>query len=218
MIRLGEDGENIYLVGAPGLDGLKELAVLDRFELCRRVGFKASSPVGLFVFHPVLHEAQQVETQVSIILEELLATGLQILALMPNSDAGSDAVRSVLTRFSSNDALVVETHLPRSEFVSWMASSDVMIGNSSSGIIEAATFGTPVVNIGSRQNLRERNQNIIDVPPLPNQVCAALRDALASGAYPCSNIYGDGQAGKRILELLAGLDLSSLPPFKCNAY
>lgn len=218
LIRMGEEGDTIHIVGAPGLDGLVELATLDRAELCRRVGFDAASPLALLVYHPVLHEAAAAATQVSDVVEAALACGLQVLALMPNSDAGSDAVRETLLELRRDGRIVLRTHLKRPEFVSWMAAVDVMLGNSSSGIIEAASFGTPVVNVGSRQNLRERNVNVTDVLPRAGEVRAGLEAALKHGRYPRLNIYGDGRAAGRIVELLATTDWSSDRLVKYNAY
>lgn len=218
LIRMGEEGDTIHVVGAPGLDGLVELATLDRAELCEHVGFDARRPVALLVYHPVLNEAHEASDQVIDLVEAALTSGFQVLALMPNSDAGSDAVRDVLTQARREGRIVLQTHLKRAEFVSWMAAADVMLGNSSSGIIEAASFGTPVVNVGTRQNLRERNVNVIDVPVRSSEIHAALEAALKHGRYPRSNLYGDGRAGGCIVELLATTDWSSRRQSKCNAY
>lgn len=218
LVRMGEDGDTVHVVGAPGLDGLTDLATLGRAGLCRSVGFDPDRPLALLVYHPVLHEVDEASGQVSGLVEAALACGLQVLALMPNSDAGSDVVRESLTQASLNGRIVLETHLKRPEFVSWMASADVMLGNSSSGIIEAASFGTPVVNVGSRQNLRERNVNVTDVPARAGEIRAALKAALKHGRYPLFNLYGDGRSGGRIVELLATTDWSSRRLAKCNAY
>jgi GDP/UDP-N,N'-diacetylbacillosamine 2-epimerase (hydrolysing) len=161
---------------------------------------------------------EEASGQVSEVIEAALACGLQIVAVMPNSDAGSDAVRDVLAQASHKGDLVLKKHLNRSEFVAWMAAVDVMLGNSSSGIIEAASFGTPVVNVGSRQNLRERNANVLDVLVHPLNLRSALKASLKNGFYPRRNLYGDGQAGRRIVELLASTDWKSICLAKCNAY
>lgn len=218
LVRMGEDGDTVLVVGAPGLDGLIDLATLDRTGLCRSVGFDPGRPLALLVYHPVLHEVEEASSQVSGLVEAALASGLQVLALMPNSDAGSDAVRETLKQARRDGRIALQTHLKRPEFVSWMAAADVMLGNSSSGIIEAASFGTPVVNVGSRQNLRERNVNVIDVPARAGEVRAALDAVLKHGRYPRSNLYGDGRSGGRIVELLATTDWSSRRLAKCNAY
>jgi GDP/UDP-N,N'-diacetylbacillosamine 2-epimerase (hydrolysing) len=108
--------------------------------------------------------------------------------------------------------------MPREEFVSWMATCNVMVGNSSSGIIEAASFGTPVVNIGTRQNLRIRNANVIDAAVCADEIGAALDKALSHGRYPAVNVYGDGRAGPRIVARLLTVDLAGNVLMKSNTY
>jgi GDP/UDP-N,N'-diacetylbacillosamine 2-epimerase (hydrolysing) len=184
--------------------------------MCQEVGFDASRPIGLFVFHPVLQEAHDASRQVREAL--LAADEIQVLALMPNSDAGGEDVRKELIAAASSGRVILRTHLRREDYVSWLACCDVLFGNSSSGIIEAATFGTPVVNIGTRQNFRERNSNVKDVPATMKEIKAALAGALANGRYAPTNVYGDGQAGRRIVELLATSAVTSELMAKCNAY
>ena len=216
LIRMGERCDSVYVVGAPGVDGLVDAPRSGRESLCLQVGFDPGRPVGLLVFHPVLQESSDAAHQVRDVLDA--AAGMQILALMPNSDAGSEDVRQVLSSAAEQGQIVLKTHLRRDEYIDWLATCDVLIGNSSSGIIEAASFGTPVVNIGTRQNLRERNINVTDVPVDTNAIRAALNGALHHGRYPPFNVYGDGQAGDRIVELLATTVITPALLAKCNAY
>jgi GDP/UDP-N,N'-diacetylbacillosamine 2-epimerase (hydrolysing) len=219
LVRMGETPQQVLVTGAPGLDGLTELASRDRAMLCESVGFDVARLVALMVFHPVLQEALQAGTQASAILDALLGGGMQVLALMPNADAGGDAVRAILAAYAERHPDVrVLTHLPRSNFVSWMAAADLMVGNSSSGIIEAASFGTPVINVGLRQNLRERNANVTDVPADSQVLAKVVREVLMRGRYVPANVYGDGHAGKRIVELLATFHVTSEILIKTNAY
>lgn len=216
LVRMGERGEMVHVVGAPGVDGLIEAPRPDRATLCREAGFDSARPVGLLVFHPVLQEADDAARQVRDVVGA--AEGLQVLALMPNSDAGSEAVRNELSEAAASGRVTLRTHLRRDEYIGWLAGCDVLFGNSSSGIIEAASFGTPVVNIGTRQNLRERNANVTDVPAEAGAVRTALAAALAHGRFTPANVYGDGQAGHRIVELLATTPITSALMAKCNAY
>lgn len=208
LVRMGERADHVFVTGAPGLDGLGELADIGRDELCACVGFDPAAPVGLMVYHPVLQEVDAAEEQARALVDACLTRQLQLVALMPNSDAGSAGVRRVLEAQASHPRFRVRIHLPRREFVSWMAACDLMIGNSSSGIIEAASFGTPVVNVGNRQNLRERNANVFDAAACGGALVAAIDRALAHGRFPVRNVYGDGQAGRRIVEQLLAADLS----------
>jgi GDP/UDP-N,N'-diacetylbacillosamine 2-epimerase (hydrolysing) len=112
----------------------------------------------------------------------------------------------------------VITHMPRPTFLSWMAAADFMIGNSSAGIIEAASFGLPVINVGSRQNLRERNANVVDVEARPAVLDEVVDRVLAKGRFAPQNVYGDGKAAARIVELLKTLPLDPSVLSKVNAY
>ncbi len=218
LIRMGERADRITVVGAPGLDGLASMVVRNRADLCAQEGLVADRPLALLVFHPVLQESALAGEQMRLIAQTLLDTGHQVLALMPNADAGSAEVRSALQSFAVAGRFVVKTHLPRPEFVAWMAAADLMIGNSSSGIIEAASFGTPVINLGSRQHMRERNANVQDAPVEAAALLTALAAVPGRAVPPYVNVYGDGQAGPRIVDFLASVPLTPDLLDKCNAY
>lgn len=216
LARMGERDDMIFAVGAPGLVGLTELARRGRAELMAEAGFDPARPVALFVYHPVLQEGEAAGATAEAILDTLAARGFQTLVLKPNSDGGSQHIRAVLDRRAGSPGLKVLTHLERPLFVNWMAIADVMIGNSSAGIIEAASFGTPVVNVGARQTLRERNANVVDVGNGADEIGLAL-DRIGGKRVDRANIYGDGTADVRIAELLATLPLHGLTE-KCNVY
>jgi GDP/UDP-N,N'-diacetylbacillosamine 2-epimerase (hydrolysing) len=218
LVRMGETPEHIWVTGAPGLDGLRELASIPREALLAGVGIAPGERVALLVFHPVLQEAASAGAQAQAVLDSLQVQGLRVVALLPNADAGSDAIRQVLIERQQAGQLHLATHFPRREFVSWMAAADLMVGNSSAGIIEAASFGTPVVNIGLRQNLRERNANVIDCAAEPAAITQALVRALQHGRFPIENVYGDGATAPRILQRLAMQPLDAQLLLKTNAY
>jgi len=166
LIRMGEQPQHVFVTGAPGLDDLSE-SHIPRKELCATQGLDAARPIALVIFHPVLQEAAEAGAQTTELLEGVLAAGCQALCFAPNSDAGNPAVRAALERYASRQGVKRVTHMERKDYVSWMAAADVMAGNSSSGIIEAASLGLPVVNVGSRQNARERSVRSLpqDEPP-----------------------------------------------------
>lgn len=217
LVRMGERSDCIFITGAPGLVGLTALATIDRAALCQKAGFDANGKLALFVYHPVLQEADTAGKEAAALLDASLEQGFQVMALMPNSDAGSANVRQVLTDRADHRHLRLATHLNRTEYVSWMAACDVMVGNSSSGIIEAASFGTPVLNVGTRQNLRYRNRNIIDLVDLSG-VDEALRDLYSQGHHKPTNVYGNGSSAAMIVDLLETCDLSPVLLNKVNSY
>jgi GDP/UDP-N,N'-diacetylbacillosamine 2-epimerase (hydrolysing) len=218
LIRMGERPDMVFVTGAPGLDGIEALADTGRANLCAEAGLDPGRPVALMVYHPVLQEAATAAGGAEHILDALAARKVQAIVLKPNSDAGNDGIRRVLDARTNTPGIKVVTHFPRNRFISWLAAADLMIGNSSAGIIEAASFGTPVINVGSRQNLRQRNANVHDVPVEPADIATAVEKVLAGGRHAAGNVYGDGNAASRIVGFLTTLPLDASVLFKTNAY
>ena len=202
LVSLGEVPANIHVTGAPGLEGIKEQASLSRSDLISKFSLIANTPICLLLFHPVVQESSSAGIQIKIILEALSRKSeLQIIGILPNSDAGSEPIRQEMNA-SKNLKLQTYSNLSRNEFLSLMKEADFMIGNSSSGIIEAGSFGTPVINIGNRQKLRQRNINVVDVNLDSDEIYEKIEMVLNNGKHPAKNIYGDGNTGKRILNIL----------------
>lgn len=218
LTRMGEHSEMVHVVGAPGLDGLEADAIFSVHQCRTSFGLDPDAPIALLVFHPVVQEASEGGRYLRAILSVLREKAIQSVIVRPNADAGATDILAVLDEEGDSDDVQVITHMPRGEFVSWMRAADFMIGNSSAGIIEAASFGTPVINIGSRQNLRERNANVIDIAPEASAIADAVDRALDIGRFAPQNIYGDGQAAGRIADLLATLPVGSQILDKCCAY
>jgi GDP/UDP-N,N'-diacetylbacillosamine 2-epimerase (hydrolysing) len=218
LLRMGEVPDHVFVTGAPGLDGIVQGAEIRRADLVASQRFDPSRPIALFVFHPVVQEAAGGGVIATMLLDRLLSAGLQVLALRPNSDAGSAEICAALDGHASHVDIRVVTHLARNEFLSWLATADVMVGNSSAGIIEAASFGLPVVNVGSRQNLRERNPNVFDADPRSEALDAALALVMRQGRMAERNVYGDGQTAPRIVSLLRTVPLDASILAKSNAY
>lgn len=215
--RMGERPDTIFVVGAPGLVGLLDAATQTRAALAAAAGLDPARRIALLVYHPVLQEAGSAGAVATAILETLRRHDVQTMALRPNSDSGSSQICAALETWVGRAGFALVTHLPRDRFVSWMAAADVMVGNSSAGIIEAATFGTPVINVGPRQNKRERNANVLDAASSADDVSRALVTALERGRFPAGNVYGDGESDSRIAALLASTPLAGLT-HKSNVY
>lgn len=216
--QMGERADRIFVCGAPGLDGLVAMAGKDRTRLFAEAGLDPSLRVALVVYHPVVQEQASAYDDTTTILQAILDKGFQAVVVEPNSDAGADAVRAALAQFRDDARLRIVPHLARPDFISWMASCDVMVGNSSSGIIEAASFGTPVINIGSRQNLRLRNSNVVDIACERTALEKALGNAERHPGHGAINLYGDGNAGPRIVDALSSVPLDATLLSKVNSY
>ncbi|RYX97706.1 MAG: UDP-N-acetylglucosamine 2-epimerase (hydrolyzing) [Comamonadaceae bacterium] len=221
LLRMGESESRIVVTGAPGLDGLHELVCGPRKTpdgLRATLGLPPQMPFVLALFHPVVQQACDAYAQTVEILVALQKAGLPVVWPEPNADAGSLDILRAMGDVPLPQGSVRARHLPRDVFCAAMKHCAVMVGNSSSGIIEAASFGTPVVNVGDRQRLRERNDNVEDTPADRELVHAAIAKALRHGKWPCDNRYGDGRAGERIAAQLASLLLDRSVLEKTNTY
>jgi GDP/UDP-N,N'-diacetylbacillosamine 2-epimerase (hydrolysing) len=218
LIRMGEMPGHVFVTGAPGLDGLVELASGSREDALLALQMPSDKPFVLALFHPVVQQSGSAHSQTVAMLVALAHLGLPVLWLEPNADAGSLEVLRALGEVVLPAGSRRVQHLSRGLFASAMRHCAVMVGNSSAGIIEAATFGTPVVNVGDRQRLRERNAYVADVAPVLEDIMAALMAALSQGHGPCENLYGDGHAGERIVQHLANLPMDPCFLEKFNAY
>ncbi|SCC93105.1 UDP-N,N'-diacetylbacillosamine 2-epimerase (hydrolyzing) [Thiomonas sp. X19] len=221
LIAMGEEPRRVHVVGAPGLDDLGAALTAPRASALDALGLKAGRPYALVVFHPVVQEAEDAAQQTGALLEGLRAAGagtdFDVIWLAPNADAGSGHIVQALEA-QRWPGLKRITHLPRPAYLAALRHAAVLVGNSSSGIIEAASFGTPAVNVGTRQNLRERNANTADVPVEAASIATAVRTSITHGPWPPHNVYGDGQTAARIAHLLATLPLSADLLHKVNRY
>lgn len=217
LLRMGELVDRVFVTGAPGLDGLTDSVRWSREELAAEEGLDPGQPIALMVFHPVVQDASQAGEQVASILGVLREAGFQVVCLRPNSDAGSSEILQRLEKELS-PRFRLHTHLARERFVSWMSAADLMIGNSSSGIIEAPSLGIPVINVGDRQAMRERCANVIDADYTAAALRSAVELARQRGRRPVENVYGDGRAGERIVALVASIPLHASLLKKVNVY
>jgi GDP/UDP-N,N'-diacetylbacillosamine 2-epimerase (hydrolysing) len=216
---MGEWPSRICITGAPGLDGILDEAGLMSADDCRlALGLPACQPFVLALFHPVVQQSRDAYVQTSNLLAALHQLGLPVVWPEPNSDAGSAQIVEALDDKGLPPGSHRQKHLDRPLFCAAMKHCAAMVGNSSAGIIEAASFGTPVINVGDRQRLRERNGNVVDVTADATAIHDAAKNAILRGKWPASNKYGDGAAGPRIVEMLQGLSLERSVLEKINCY
>lgn len=205
--RMGERDESIFVIGAPGLVGVAGRAARDRVATARSVGLDANRPIALVVFHPVVQEAALAAVQFATLVAAIRSKGFQMVLFRPNSDAGGRRIDSVIDGLEGQSDIRVVTHLERDAYLDILQNADLMIGNSSSGIIESASFAVPCVNVGSRQNGRLRNANTIDCDTF---TVPALSEAITrsqSLERRGENLYGAGDTDRRLLDLIDRLDL-----------
>ena len=207
--NLGEEESRIHMVGAPGLDGIVHTQKLRKAELEKYLNLDLSKPTALVIQHSVSAEMELAAAQMQATLEAVQEAGLQAVIIYPNTDAGGRKIIEVIEKYRTNPSFSIHKNIPHEQFISAMSHVGVMVGNSSSGIIEAASFGLPVVNIGSRQDGRERAANVIDVGHSKEEIKNGIRTALAykHEQKSWSNPYGDGNAAERIVQILSSLEI-----------
>jgi UDP-hydrolysing UDP-N-acetyl-D-glucosamine 2-epimerase len=215
IIKLGEPPETVHLVGCPRIDLVADILRktgngIDEHLFDLGVGSKLdlSQPFILVSQHPVTTEYGEGERQIAATLEAVRETGIPAIVLWPNADAGSeDIARGIrkLRERHEDEKMHFFKNLPTATYVQLMARTACLVGNSSSGIREGAYIGTPVVNVGTRQIMRERGQNVIEVPHEKDAILGAIRQQLEHGRYTMEPIYGDGTAGTQVAEVLAKL-------------
>ena len=211
LLRMGEDPASVHFSGCPAMDILLEndLSMTpDLFERYAGVGARLdpSRPYLVVLQHPVTTEYGQGFHQINSTLQAISRIGMQVAWLWPNVDAGSDDVSKGLRMFrerNQTDYLHFYKNFAVEDYARLINNCACLVGNSSSGLREGAFLGVPAVNIGTRQQGRERGPNIKDVPYDVDAVEAAIRAQLAHGRYEPSTMFGDGHAGKRIAEVLA---------------
>ncbi len=179
VIQLGEEPWRVTISGAPGLDNLDSIQYLERAELEKMLEIDLGQTTLLVTFHPVTLEYQKVEAQIDAVLSALEKSGCFALFTAPNADAGGSLiVRKIRAYVSSHPNSRFVDNLGTDAYFSLMKHVAAMVGNSSSGIIEAPSFQLPSVNIGNRQKGRLRGQNVVDVECNGDDIFAGITKAI----------------------------------------
>jgi UDP-N-acetylglucosamine 2-epimerase (non-hydrolysing)/GDP/UDP-N,N'-diacetylbacillosamine 2-epimerase (hydrolysing) len=207
IIKMGEKEENVFVVGAPGLDVIKSTKYISREEFLNKFGLKDDKII-LMTQHPVTTEIDDVDFQIRETLNAIVSIGKQTVITYPNSDSGGRIIIRRIEEYRQKYSFIkVYKNLSQYDYLNLLNNADVMVGNSSSGIIEAASFKLPVVNIGTRQNGRLRGINVMDAAYSRKEIINAINKSLYDDNYiksldKCINPYGDGNASGRIVKIL----------------
>lgn len=220
IIKLGEEKNNVHLVGCPRIDLVKNYLLTKNvlsFEKLNQVIFK--NGVGksfdlkkgfvLVSQHPVTTEYKKNKENILVTLNSIKKLNLNALVLWPNSDAGSDLVSQGIRIFREKNPNLNFFYIKNLEiihYVNLMHKTKCLIGNSSSGIREGAYIGTPVVNLGTRQNHRERGKNVLDCNFNMNEVTKAIKKQISiNKSFLKNDVYGNGNASKKIIKIIKSL-------------
>ena len=214
LIKIGEDEKSVFNVGCPRIDLVADELKNNSKEVLKNLfknyggvgkGFDLTKPFLLVSQHPVTTEYENSRKQIEETLNALNDLQIPTIMLWPNADAGAEDIAKGIRTFREKKNpqwLNLFKNLPTYIYIHLMNITSCLIGNSSSGIRDAAYIGTPVVNIGTRQNKRLRANNVVQVDCIKKEIVNGIMAQLKNGKFPSSLIYGDGTAGKKIANIL----------------
>jgi UDP-hydrolysing UDP-N-acetyl-D-glucosamine 2-epimerase len=210
VIAMGEEEWRVHRTGAPSLDHLRRAPLFSREQLEQRLAIELGRPTAVVTYHPTTI-ARDTTREADALFEALQATPVQLLFCYPNADAGSRALIGRIESFLCNRDGRVFVNLEPLVYWSLLQHLEFLIGNSSSGIIEAASFALPVVNVGIRQQGREHGRNVLDAEPhalaILDRIHMARSQEFRHSLKAMANLYGDGCASQRIVSELTSLPL-----------
>jgi UDP-hydrolysing UDP-N-acetyl-D-glucosamine 2-epimerase len=217
VIKMGEEENRVFVTGSPSLDIFAQLDTkldFDIFEKYHGVGhsFDISRGYLVAIQHPVTTEYDAAFLQVNQTLEAVYELDMPTLWLWPNMDAGADDISKGIRIFREKknpQKIYFFKNFSIEDYAKILNNCSCLVGNSSSGIRECAFLGTPVVNIGTRQGGRERGRNVIDVGYNKEEIKAAIKKQLSNGRYKKDYLYGAGNAGEKIADILGKADITA---------
>lgn len=204
--KLGEEEFRIFNVGAPQVDEMVQARYTSLEDLKDKLEIEIDGGYILAVMHPVTEESHMAGRQAEIFVEALNMTDVPKVVILPNNDAGSTLVKDSILN-NKHGRYYIYSNLKREDYLGLLKNAMCIVGNSSSGLLEAPTFKVPAVNIGRRQDMRFRGVNVIDVPFDQKEIKAAIEKAVSKEFREyldreCVNPYGDGHSAERILDIL----------------
>tara|TARA_B100001741_G_C16527819_1_gene587979 strand:+ start:161 stop:1324 length:1164 start_codon:yes stop_codon:yes gene_type:complete len=217
IIQLGENPKNIFNYGAPGIDNIKKLKLLNKKDLSQKFNISFDAPYFMATYHPVTLTENDGEKELANLITALDAyKDYQVIISYPNADTNSRVLIDILERY--RDKNLERVHLFQSlgqlNYLSLLKHSKLVIGNSSSGIIEAPSLKTPTVNIGDRQSGRIKGETVISCKSNVDSIKKAIKKGLSKSfdekCKRSKNPYGTGEASKKIIKSLRSIKLENI--------
>ncbi|MBJ13441.1 MAG: UDP-N-acetylglucosamine 2-epimerase (hydrolyzing) [Candidatus Marinimicrobia bacterium] len=211
LIRMGENPKNIYVVGCPSIDVLVHTPMIEPKIIEEYFNIDFKKPCMLMIQHPVTTEASESFEQIKETIDAIISKEIQTIVLLPNNDAG----HSRIIDYIKSSGLKWYPSLPTDIFINLYRNVNALIGNSSSGIHETPTLGIPAINIGNRQQSRERAENVIDVKNNKKEIINGINKAIQDKNFikmvkGLKNPYGEGDSAEKIVQILRKVPLEGL--------
>ena len=209
LLKMGEQDFRVFKTGAPQLDEFSEYEYIHRQKLCFKFNINSSEPYSLILQHSITEESHLSEEQMMITLNAIHELKLQSVLIFPNNDAGSIGIQNAIEKMT-NSKIHIARNVSREDYANLMYHADFMIGNSSSGILEAPTFKLPAINIGRRQIGRLQAKNVYNVENFDkNKIIEAIKAVqktdFRDSIQDISNPYGDGDSSGKIVKILTDM-------------
>jgi GDP/UDP-N,N'-diacetylbacillosamine 2-epimerase (hydrolysing) len=213
IVRLGENPQYVFNVGSPSLDTILNKGLLPRGELYSKYGISRKKPLVLMIQHPVTSQIDASGEQIRATLQAIEEEDLEALVIYPNNDPGHESIIEEIEKRRGKSGFYIHKNLPHIDYLSAIRDSDLVIGNSSSSTIDGSAFRTPIINVGIRQEGRERGNNVLDVGYNMLEIRHAINTCLHNSDFrrqvaESQSPYGNGTAGKQIAEILAEIEIT----------
>jgi UDP-N-acetylglucosamine 2-epimerase (non-hydrolysing)/GDP/UDP-N,N'-diacetylbacillosamine 2-epimerase (hydrolysing) len=210
--KMGEEKWRIHIVGDPGLDTILNEKIPSKEDIEKELGLKFRDTFVLLIQHPISTEPEKSREQIAETLKAINELQYQTIIVYPNSDAGSNEIIEEIEKMRNLDYVRIYKNISHLTYLGLLRDCKAMIGNSSGGLVEAPSFKKPVINIGSRQEGRERGENVINVPYDNKEIVKAMRRAFSpefqEKLRTVANPYGEGNTAKKICTILEDINLN----------
>ena len=212
IIQMGENPKNVFWVGAPGLDEFLETPAILAKVLEKELKIQIRKPLLIVLQHPVTTSVKTTGWEMAQTLKAIASFGGTKIIIYPNADPGSEAMIGEIEKYRKVGGFYIFPNIERELYINLLRQAQVLVGNSSGGIIETASIPIPAVNIGPRQTARQRNANILDVDYDEIQIKKAIKKCLTDRQFlnrvaGIKNLWGDGTASAKIVKILETINL-----------
>ena len=219
LIKMGEISKNIFTVGNPSLDTIKTMKIISKKKIEKEFHIDLTKPLLLLVQHTVTSEINKIDEYFLETINAINETNYQCIAILGNSDAGSQKIKKII----KNSNILNFEHLPFQKYISLLNYSSAIIGNSSSGIMEAPFLHVPSINIGTRQEGRSNTKSIINVKYDKIKIKKVIKKTIEDKKFLKSikiqkNQHGNGNSSKKIVQILEKLNFEKIAIQKKLAY
>jgi GDP/UDP-N,N'-diacetylbacillosamine 2-epimerase (hydrolysing) len=211
IIKMGENPKLVFLTGSPSIDEITENKITTKNQLNKKYNLNISDKTIILLYHPSTTKILKSKNEIKNILNAIVKIKHETIIISPNSDTGRNIIYNNLKEYSKRFSFLhIYPTFPRHDYLGLLKNAGVLVGNSSSGIIEANYLGIPVVNIGNRQHNREKSKNVLDIEDNSvNSIKNILTNTLRKKSIDSKFLYGRGNASKKIINILEKIRLDN---------